>query len=125
MRHLALVGMVFAIAVSAWAQAPAYGRGEVVRVRPTSSPSETRTTLPLKVVAVPGDRITVRDSAVLVNSTGLTGFSPDLVARMARSSRTPQTVPANHYVVAGERRVNQDISEYWGLHPGSELEVIR
>jgi hypothetical protein len=117
--------MVFGIAVSAWAQAPAYDRGELVRIRPTSSPSGTRTALPLKVVAVPGDRITALDSAVLVNGTALTGFSSDFVARMARSNRTPQAVPANHYVVAGERRANQDISEYWGLHPGSELEVIR
>lgn len=123
MRHFVLAGMVFAVAVSAWAQAPSYGRGELVRVRPSSS--ETRTTLPLRVVAVPGDRITAGDSAVLVNGTAITGFSPEFVARLAGSSRTPQAVPANHYVVAGERRVNQDISEYWGLHPGSELEVIR
>lgn len=125
MRYVILACLVCVCAVSAWAQAPVYGRGTSVRLRPTSPQSQPQTTLPLMVVATPGDQITVRDAVVLINGTALSGFSPDFVARLARSPRTPQAVPADHYVVAGEQRTNQDVSEYWGVHPGSDLESIR
>ena len=123
MRPLMLLTAVFAV-VSVQAQSP-IARGEWVRVSPASSPSETRTTLPLRIVGIPGDRIAVANSVVLVNDAVLTGFSPEFLTRVGQNPRIPSVVPAGHYVVAGERRTGQDISEYWGLHPGGELEIIR
>jgi signal peptidase I len=81
-------------------------------------------TLLLKIVAIPGDRIRLDDSRVLVNDAVVTGFSSDFLARVARANeRTPQVVPAGHYFVMGEQRANQDISGYWGIHPELRLDV--
>jgi hypothetical protein len=56
----------------------------------------------------------------------VTGFSPDFVARVVRiPERAPQVVPAGHYFLMGEARINQDVSEYWGQHSGERLERAR
>jgi hypothetical protein len=80
----------------------------------------------LRVVAVPNDRIRIDGSSIYVNDVEVTGFSPDFVARVARTpERTPQVLPDGHYFVMGETRTNQDISEYWGQHFGGKLERAR
>jgi len=33
-------------------------------------------------------------------------------------------VPAGHYFVMGERRSNDDIAEYWGVHAVTSLERV-
>jgi hypothetical protein len=63
---------------------------------------------------------------VYVNEAIVNGFSPEFLARVARSpERTPPVVPAGHYFVMGELRGNRDISEYWGIHPEARLEAAR
>ena len=100
--------------------AAAFQDGESVRVR--ASAAEFRGAIALKVVAVPGDRIRVDAARVFVNDAPVTGFSPEFVKRVAETPRAPEVLPAGHYYVMGERRSNEDISEYWGVHAAVSLE---
>jgi signal peptidase I len=119
--------LIIAVAVVAsaaiQAQPQTFQRGEQVRVKPPAAPSDSRATpLVLRVIAVPGDRIRLNDSAIYVNDVPVIGFSQDFLARVAHvPERTPQLVPDGHYFVMGEQRTNQDISEYWGQHSAGSL----
>ena len=125
MRAL-LIGLAILMAAAVFAQSPQYERGQAVRVRPPTSPTEGQTLLLLRVVAVPGDRIRVNESQVLVHEVVVGGFSSEFLNRVARApQRIPQVVPEMHYFLMGELRVNGDISEYWGLHPGARLEAAQ
>jgi hypothetical protein len=109
------------------AQSQTFQRGDQVRVKAPTAPSDPQATpLLLKVVAVPKERIRLDDSAVHVNDVVVTGFTQDFLARVAHTpGRTPQTVPEGHYFVMGEQRANQNISEYWGQHAEGSLERAR
>ena len=125
MRTLILTLAVIASA-TAQAQSPTYQRGNEVRIKAPTNPSDPLASpLVLRVVAVPNDRIRVDDSTVYINGVSVVGFSRDFLARVATSQRTPQTVPEGHYFVMGERRVNQDIDEYWGQHSATSLAPAR
>jgi hypothetical protein len=117
--RILLVALTFIAAVTA--QAPVFQRGDAVRVRPSTSRSEGSTQLLLKVVAIPGDRLHVLESRLYVNDTPLTGFSAEFLARLAARFRE-EIVPAGHYYVMGEQRVNTDTTQYWGLHSAGRLE---
>ena len=122
MRFLLIAVAITASAV-ADAQSPALQRGDLVRVKATSPSDPHPTPLPLRIVAVPNDRISLVDSGVLVNGVAVTGFSPDFLARVAHNpAQTPQVMPEGHYFVMGEARNNKDISEYWGQHSAVRLE---
>lgn len=131
--------MILSLAVLAsatiYAQSAPFQRGELVRVLQPTAPSGPQTPVPdpaalehstgmvLKVVAIPNDRIRIDNAAIYVNDVQVTGFSADFVARVVRApERAPQVVPDGHYFVMGEKRINQDISEYWGQHFGGQLE---
>ena len=121
MRFL-LIAVAITATAAVYAQSPALQRGDVVRVRATAFDAHP-TPLPLRIVAVPNDRIRLVDSAVFVNDVAVIGFSADFLARVAHNpAQTPQVVPEGHYFVMGEARNNQDISEYWGQHSGVRLE---
>jgi signal peptidase I len=111
------------------AQSPTFQRGEQVRIKAPTKPSDPKQSdMVLIVVAVPNDRIRLSDSAVYVNETLVTGFSQDFLGRVARTrtpDRVPQTVPEGHYFVMGEARTNGNISEYFGQHPVARLETAR
>jgi signal peptidase I len=125
MRSL-IVAFVVAASTIAYAQAPSLQRGSLVRVLPGTSPSETATTLVLRVVAVPNDRLSASDSGLYVNDMPVNGFSPDFLARVAASpEQLPQTVPDGHYFVMGEQRSTGNVSEYWGLHSGERLQLAQ
>jgi signal peptidase I len=125
MRTL-LVSLAVLMSATIQGQSPALQRGEFVRVKPSASSSDTQTTLPLKIVALPNDRIRLDDSGIYVNDVPVSGFSRDFITRVVRApQRTPEAVPSGHYFVMGEQRNNQDISEYWGIHPEARLERVR
>lgn len=118
-----VMSLLVVAAVSIHAQPAAFQRGESVRVRQSSG--ESRAVIPLKIVAVPGDRIRVDEARMFVNDAPVTGFSPEFVTRVAQAPRAPDVVPAGHYYVMGEQRSNEDISEYWGVHAAVSLERTR
>jgi Signal peptidase, peptidase S26 len=115
-----LMTLAIFTAVAIHAQPAAFQRGDSVRVRPSSA--ESRGAIALKIVAVPGDRIRVDSARIFVNDEPVTGFSPEFVGRVAQAPRAPDVLPAGHYYVMGERRSNEDISEYWGVHAAVSLE---
>jgi len=122
----AIIGLALMGSATICAQTVTFERGDFVRVKPATNVSEPTTSLVLRVVAVPNDRIRVDDSTVYVNDAAVTGFSPDFLNRVAHSpERVPQTVPQGHYFVMGEQRTARDISEYWGQHSGVRLEPAR
>jgi len=120
MRMLALI-LVTLASTSIDAQ-QAFDRGQSVRVR--APKAESRAVIALKIVAVPGDRVRVVDDRVYVNDTAVTGFTPEFLERVAAAPRVPDVVPAGHYFVMGERRSNDDIAEYWGVHAVTSLERV-
>jgi len=115
-----VMSLLVVAAASIHGQPAAFQRGESVRVRPSSA--ESRAAIPLKIVAVPGDRVRVEGARILVNDAVPTGFSPEFIKRVAEAPRAPEVVPDGHYYVMGERHSNEDISEYWGVHAAVSLE---
>ena len=109
------------------AQSFTFSRGERVRIKGPTKPSDPKPSdMPLTVVAVGGDRMRVTGSALYVNDTPVRGFSEDFIARVVRTpGRTPQTVPPRHYFVMGEARINENVSEYWGVHSAVSLESAK
>jgi Signal peptidase, peptidase S26 len=119
-----LIMTIFALSASvlAYAQSPVLQRGESVRVRPGAS-GDGSPQFVLKVVALPNERIRLTASDMYVEDVAVTGFSPDFLARLAGApERLPQAVPAGHYFVMGEQRLNNDVSHYWGLYPAGRLQ---
>ena len=113
-----VVGLVVFVSPLVHTQTPTYQYGELVRVQDVAAPEF------LVVVGVPNDRIRADGSGVYVNEVLVTGFSPDFLTRaieMVAGLRLDDVVPEDHYVVMGEQRVNQAISEHVGLHPGQSL----
>ena len=121
-----VVGLVVIASVASFAQSGVYSRGQSVRVRSSASSNEGRPTMELKIVAVPGDRLRIDQARLLVNDAAVVGFSADFFERVAeKPERVPSVLPPGHYFVMGEKRINQDISEYWGMHSESSLEPAR
>jgi signal peptidase I len=115
-----LVAIAVSASIAAYAQVPSLQRGDLVRVLPSSS--DTATSLVLRVVAIPNDRLEVTASGLSVNDVAVSGFSPDFLARVAASpARVPQVVPEGHYFVMGEQRSTNAFSEYWGQHSADRL----
>jgi hypothetical protein len=115
MRSLLTVLALFAAGIAV-AQSPTYERGDTVRVQDVGRPAV------LKVVAIPIDRIRSDDSGMYVNDERVSGFSPEFLSRARWRS---QVVPKGHYLVMGEQRLNKDVSEHVGLHPGTALEMVQ
>jgi hypothetical protein len=126
MRSLIVVLAVIASATFQ-AQAPAYGRGERVRVKAQAQDAgPPATDLVLTVVALPQDRLSTVRNVLYVNDAPVTQFSADFLARVAAApDRIPARIPDGHYFVMGEQRANGDIREYWGQHSGTSLQPAR
>jgi Signal peptidase, peptidase S26 len=109
------------------AQSATFQRGDRVRVRTPTRPSDpTPADMVLTVVAGPNDHIRVSDSSVYVNEEAISGFSREFLDRVAHSNRTPEVVPEGHYFVMGEVQWTvEDISNYWGVMSASSLETAR
>jgi hypothetical protein len=113
--RLLLVLAIFA-STAVQAQSPTYQRGDTVRVRDVAKPAV------LKIVGVPNDRIRSDDAGVYINDVAVSGFSPEFLARARWRN---EVIPEGHYFVMGEQRLNQDVSEHIGIHPGADLEIVR
>ena len=109
------------------AQSTAFQRGEHVRVKaPTKASEPKKSDIVVTVVAVPNDRIRVTDSAVYVNDAAISGFSLELLGRVAHSTHTPSVVPEGQYLVMGEVWWTvEDVDQYWGVIPTTSLEMVR
>jgi hypothetical protein len=122
MRILMIANAVVAsIAVSA--QSVILRRGETVRVVPTD-PSDSTPLLVLKVVALPSEHIHIVNDRLYVNDIPVAGFSADFLTRVARRTRD-EVVPAGHYYVMGEGRINDAILEHSGVYPRDGLKRAR
>ena len=110
------------VGVHVTAQSITFSRGDHVRTKAPMRPAE----MVLTIVAVGGDRIVLADDKVLVNDQPVGRFSAEFLSRVAHDpSRVLAVVPANHYFVMGEARINENVSEYWGIHSGVSLEALR
>jgi len=99
-------------------------RGDRVReivATPASGP--TRQGMVVMVVAVPGDRVTVNGSQLLVNDQVVEGFSSELVAMVVHSNRLPEKMTQDQYLVMGEYAVADDsVVLKWGTYSSAKLE---
>ena len=92
---------------------PTYNKGAEVLVTavdgsPASPPIQ-------RIVAKPGDRIRIDSSGVYVNDVLVAGISPSLLASLGVWNR--QTIPADHYFVVGELKVNDSASRAGAILP--------
>ncbi|MBM4195305.1 MAG: hypothetical protein FJ202_13155 [Gemmatimonadetes bacterium] len=125
MKHVAVILALVATTV-AYAQSPAFSRGEHVRVRALDPDRPAATAVVLTIVGLPNDRLSVTNGMVYVNDVPLEQFSRDFLERVAAApERIPPQVPPGHYFVMGEQRLNNHISEYWGQHAAGSLETAR
>jgi len=65
--------------------------------------------------AKPGDRIRIDSSGVYVNDVLVAGISPSLLASLGVWNQ--QTIPADHYFVVGELKVNDSASRAGAILP--------
>jgi hypothetical protein len=120
--------LAIVVSTTVYAQPNAFQRGDLVRVKPAPAPhgSEVATRVPLRVVAIAGDRLRIADGMLYVNDAPASGFSDGFIYRVTQQpDRVPNVVPVGHCFVMGEQRANQDISEYWGQHSDVSLERAR
>jgi hypothetical protein len=130
MRILTLCMVTISLMVTLGAQEAdpvrRYSRGAQVRERIVTKPSEPKTVgMIVTVVAVPGDRIRAVGSLVYVNEMPVTGFSKELLARMAKSTHLPAVMPENEYLVMGEQVTADDVFNKWGTYAADALEAAK
>ena len=120
-----LAGVLTALTLqSGWAQAVAFQRGERVREKIVTLPTEPkRIGMAVTVVAQPGDEIETRLTTILVNGRPITGFSAELIATAAGSPRLPDRMRHDQYLVMGESKDPlNNVVRKWGVYSGSALE---
>jgi signal peptidase S26 family len=126
MRTLAASLLVILVSTTVYAQPTTFQREDLVRVKPAPHGSDVATRMPLRVVAIAGDRLRIADGVLYVNDVPVSGLNRDFIYRVAQQpDRVPNVVPVGHCFVMGEQRTNQDVSEYWGQHSDLSLERAR
>jgi signal peptidase I len=121
-----ILGAAILSTITLHAQTLTFQRGDLVRIKAPATSSDPRpSAFPLRVMAVGNDKLRLDGAIVFVNDVPVTGLSDHFASVARHPDRIPQTIPEGHYFVMGQQRVNQDISEYWGVHPGSSLEAVR
>src|SRR4051812_30242883 len=118
MSRLFLLVAVIAVAGPALhAQVPTYVRGDIVRL---VSNDATDPLPDSRILAVPGDRIRVTRTAVMVNGEAVSDVPPALLAQFAEP--VEQMIPAGHYFVIGEKRpAPNSVVEYYAVIPAAKI----
>ena len=116
MRKIFVVLFIFA-AITVQAQAPAYQRGDTVRIKGVATPAE------LEIVGIPGDHVRNDDTGLYVNDVAVTYFPPDFLDRFRWQGE--KVIPDGHYFIMGVARLNEYLTETVGLHPAGDLERVR
>ncbi|MBP7737047.1 MAG: signal peptidase I [Spirochaetes bacterium] len=114
-------------------------RGDIIAFR---YPGDESVRYTKRVIAVPGDRIAVRDKRIILNGKALdlrlVGKSGDIITyeerlgslsyRVQHSSHSTflddmkeKTVPANSYFAMGDNRDNSSDSRVWGFVPSENI----
>ena len=91
-------------------------RGDVIAFRHDAPNPETYIK---RVVALPGERVAIRDGTVLINGRALA--EPYVRFRDHRSA-PPLTVPAGAYYVLGDNRAESDDSRDWGVLAAKDVQ---
>ena len=110
------------------------GRGDVLVFK---YPLNERVVFVKRVVALPGETVSLRDGKVLVDGSRLPepyltsaagsvatlpgGFVERTTMARPWSLRAPYTVPAGSYFVMGDNRDDSDDSRSWGLVPARDI----
>ena len=113
MRNLVVMLAVLMSSASALvAQTMSYNRGDTVRIQ---SKDQSKPSPDPRIVAVAGDRVRIDKSGVFVNEMPLTWVSRDFAANYGERQPWDATVPAGHYVVIADYRMNQEVSQFLGF----------
>lgn len=71
-----------------------------------------------RIVALPGERLEIRNGQVLVDGQVL---EEPYIQNWGRYSESPSVVPEGHYYVLGDNRSNSSDSHNWGTVPEDRL----
>lgn len=97
-------------------------RGDIIVFK---YPLDTSRDFIKRVIAVPGDRVTINNGRVFVNGAPLhetyIAHKPSYTMPFIPSNNNSPVVPKNDYFVLGDNRNKSDDSHLWGLVPRSDI----
>lgn len=118
MPKLLTLCVAVTLSVSLQAQPAEHAKGDIVRLAPQADGDPLPDS---RILAVPGDRIQVRNSGVMVNGQPVRDLSEQMLAQLT-AEPWDQVIPEGHYVVVGERQVTPGRTvRYNGLIPSSKI----
>jgi hypothetical protein len=98
-------------------------RGDWVRIK--SRPNS----IPVRIVAVSGDRIQIAKSGLYLNGVAVPWISRELLSTVDRT-REPEIIPADHYFIVGQARTESRLTGrvscqcLWGFFAVADLEQM-
>ena len=127
--HLIVNKMIFSPAVTGVERAllpqRAIARGDIIVFK---SPEEPARDMIKRVIALPGERLEVRDKRVYINGAPIDEPYAQFIAAPASIpndsvlvSYGPVTVPTGQYFMMGDNRDNSQDSRFWGFLPATYI----